>query len=299
MSNFAELKKARANTLQQIKRETSKLNEKKSYADDRFWQPTVDKAGNGFALIRFLPAPAGEDMPYVQLFKHGFKGPGGWYIENSLTTLDQPDPLGNYNTSLWNNGTESGKEQARKQKRKLQYISNIYVIKDSGNPENNGKVFLYRYGKKIFDKIDLKMNPGNDIEEQINPYDMWAGTDFMLKIRKVGEFRNYDSSEFNAQSALLDGDDDALEQVYNQEHSLQQFLAETEFKSYAELEVRMKQVLGLGGGEYTSGQAETAEAVEEPPVLRTSEPPGDDTPPWGNDDDSEDLSYFEELASEK
>ena len=246
-SSFAALRKNR-NSIDRLVQESQKLNTQattNNNKDTRFWQATVDKAGNGFSIIRFLPESNGEDLPWVRLFSHGFQGPGGWYIENSLTTLNQKDPCGEINSKLWNNGTDTGKEQARKQKRRLQYISNIYIVKDSGNPENEGKVFLYKFGKKIFDKCNEAMQPAFEDETPINPFDFYTGADFKLKIRKVEGYRNYDKSEFDSQSEFLDGDDDELETVWNKQHSLQEFVAPDQFKSYAELETRLVRVLGL------------------------------------------------------
>ena len=212
--------------------------------DERFWKLTTDKAGNGFAVIRFLPATDGEDMPFVKMYSHAFQGPGGWYIENSLTTLGKDDPLGEYNRELWNSGDESLKDQVRKQKRKLSYYSNIYVVKDPGNPENEGKVFLFRYGKKIHDKIMDVVN-GDELEgrEGINPFDFWSGANFKLRAKKVAGYPNYDSSEFTPVTPLLD-DDDALEGLWKKEHSLAELVATDQFKSYDELKTRLSYVLG-------------------------------------------------------
>jgi hypothetical protein len=212
-------------------------------ADERFWKPEMDKTGVGSAVIRFLPAPDGEDLPWVKLYSHAFQGPGGWYIENSLTTLGQKDPISEHNRELWNTGTEANKEIVRKQKRKLSYYSNIYVVKDPAHPENEGKVFLFKFGKKIFDKILNAMQPEFEDEEPINPFDFWGGANFRLKIRKVEGYWNYDKSEFDSASALMD-DDDALEALWKKEHSLSAIVAADQFKSYEDLEKRMKMVLG-------------------------------------------------------
>ena len=215
----------------------------KRQGDDRLWKLDVDKSGNGYAVIRFLPAPDGEDLPFVKLYSHAFQGPGGWYIENSLTTLGQKDPVSEHNSELWNNGTDAGKDTARKQKRKLTYISNIYVVKDPANPENEGKVFLYKYGKKIFDKLTAAMQPEFEDEEAIDPFDFWQGANFKLKAKNVAGYRNYDSSEFASTSALLD-DDDALEAVWKKQFSLAELVAADQFKSYDELKTRLNSVLG-------------------------------------------------------
>jgi hypothetical protein len=212
-------------------------------ADERFWKPEMDKTGVGSAIIRFLPAPDNEDLPWVKLYSHAFQGPGGWYIENSLTTLGQKDPISEHNRELWNTGTEANKEIVRKQKRKLSYYSNIYVVKDPAHPENEGKVFLFKFGKKIFDKILNAMQPEFEDEEPINPFDFWGGANFRLKIRKVEGYWNYDKSEFDSASALMD-DDDALEALWKKEHSLSAIVAADQFKSYEDLEKRLKMVLG-------------------------------------------------------
>ena len=210
----------------------NKPQEKKSYVDERIWKPTMDKTGNGFAIIRFLPASEGEEMPWAKVWNHAFQGPTGqWYIENSLTTIGQNDPVSEHNSALWNSGVESDKEIARKQKRKLQYFSNIYVIKDTANPDNEGKVFLYRYGKKIFDKLMDVMQPDFQDETPVNPFDLWHGANFKLKLRKVDGYWNYDKSEFEAPAPLLE-DDEALEKVWKSQYSLTEFTAPTNFKSY-------------------------------------------------------------------
>ena len=219
------------------------MNKTSGSGDDRLWKPEVDKAGNGYAVIRFLPAPDGEDLPWAKLYTHAFQGTGGWFIENSLTTLGQKDPVSEHNSQLWNSGIESDKEIARKQKRKLSYYANIYVVKDSANPHNEGQVFLYKFGKKIFDKITAAMQPEFEDEDPINPFDFWAGANFKLKIKKVAGYWNYDSSEFDRQSALLD-DDDAMEAIWKKEYSLAELVAPDQFKSYDELKKRLDYVLG-------------------------------------------------------
>ena len=236
--------------------------EKKSYVDERLWKPELDKTGNGYAVIRFLPAVNGEDMPWAKIWNHAFQGPTGqWYIENSLTTIGQKDPVSEMNTSYWNSGLESDKEIARRQKRKLQYYSNIYVVNDSKHPENEGKVFLFRYGKKIFDKIMEAMQPAFDDEVAVNPFDFWEGANFKLKIRKVDGYWNYDKSEFESSSALFDKDD-LIEEVWKKQYSLKEFNAPTNFKSYDELKIRLSIVLA---GTTTVGSAVTF--MEDEPVA--------------------------------
>ena len=296
-TSFASLKKSRNSSIDKLVQASQKLNtgnQSSNNKDDRFWQPTVDKAGNGMAILRFLPEPSGEELPWVRVFSHGFQGPGGWYIENSLTTLNQKDPVSEYNSKLWNNGTDVGKEQARKQKRRLQYISNVYVVKDSANSENEGKVFLYKYGKKIFDKLNEAMQPAFEDETPVNPFDFYEGANFRLKARNVEGYRNYDKSEFDSPVEFLDGDDDALEEVWNQQYSLQDFVAPEQFKSYAELEAKLNRVLGLDGRPNPS-RAETVEddleeEVKSSPVMREAPAP--------KVEEDDDLSFFEKLADD-
>jgi hypothetical protein len=254
MSSFANLKR-NSSQFDKLTKAVESVNnqsvEAGSKEDTRFWQPEVDKAGNGMAVIRFLPAPSidGEDgLPWVRVFNHGFQGPGGWYIENSLTTLNQKDPVSEYNSTLWNSGIEANKEIARKQKRKLTYIANILVISDPTNPSNEGQIKLYKFGKKIFDKISEAMNPEFADETPVNPFDMWEGANFKLKIRNVEGYRNYDKSEFADKSALFEGDDSKLEELWKQEYSLKEFLEPKQFKPYEVLKARLDKVLGFDGG---------------------------------------------------
>jgi len=243
--SFADLKKQSklGSLTAKLVKEVEKMNNAGSSGDERLWKLECDKGGNGYAVIRFLPAPEGEDLPFVKLYSHAFQGPGGWYIENSLTTLGQKDPVSEYNTSLWNNGTDAGKETARKQKRKLTYVANIYVVKDPANPSNEGQVMLYKFGKKIFDKLTAAMQPEFEDEEAIDPFDFWQGANFKLKAKNVAGYRNYDSSEFARQDALLD-DDDAMEGIWKKEYSLAEFVGADQFKSYEDLKKRLGYVLG-------------------------------------------------------
>ena len=243
--SFAALKKqSRSGSLtERLMKKVEKLNEKGNNTDERLWKPAVDKAGNGYAVIRFLPAHANCELPWTQVWSHAFQGPGGWYIENSLTTLGKDDPVGELNRSLWNSGRESDKDIARKQKRKLSYYANVYVVKDSSNPENEGQVKLYKFGKKIFDKITAAMQPEFDDEEAINPFDFWQGANFKLKIKQVAGFWNYDSSEFGKTEALLD-DDAELEKIYDKIYDLSEFTAPDQFKTYEQLKSRLDTVLG-------------------------------------------------------
>ena len=273
--------------------------EKKSYVDERIWKPVMDKTGNGFAIIRFLPAPKGEELPWAKLWNHAFQGPTGqWYIENSLTTIGQNDPVSEHNSALWNSGVESDKEIARKQKRKLQYYSNIYVVKDSANPQNEGKVFLYRFGKKIFDKVMETMQPAFEDETPINPFDFWEGADFKLKLRKVDGYWNYDKSEFADPSALLNGDDTELETLWGKQYSLKEFTDNSNFKSYDELKKRLDVV--LSGTTTVGNVTEMTTSFDDSPevsvVVDTKEEPAPTITVSEDDDDT--MSYFEKLAEE-
>jgi hypothetical protein len=268
--------------------------EKKSYVDERLWKPTMDKTGNGYAVIRFLPAPKGEDLPWVKLWNHAFQGPTGqWFIENSLTTLGNNDPVSEYNSKLWNSGIESDKEIARKQKRKLQYYSNIYVVSDASNPQNEGNVFLYRYGKKIFDKVMEAMQPPFPDTDPINPFDFWEGANFKLKLRKVDGYWNYDLSSFDSVTPLLDGDDDALEEMYNKQYSLADFTSPTNFKSYDELKTRLDAV--LSGTVVANTTVQTLMESEPSSAIKVDTKP-EPAPTVEAVDDDDAMSYFEKLA---
>ena len=300
--SFAALKKqSRSGSLtERLMKKVEKLNEKGNNTDERLWKPAVDKAGNGYAVIRFLPAHANCELPWTQVWSHAFQGPGGWYIENSLTTLGKDDPVGELNRSLWNSGRESDKDIARKQKRKLSYYANVYVVKDSSNPENEGQVKLYKFGKKIFDKITAAMQPEFEDEEPINPFDFWKGANFKLKIKQVAGFWNYDSSEFGKTEALLD-DDAELEKIYDKIYDLSEFTAADQFKSYDELKSRLDSVLARKTvvtptiePELTTedeGRRPSAEELEEISNLNAAA-----TETTEEEDDA--LSYFQKLAEE-
>jgi hypothetical protein len=289
MSDFSALKRNRNafDSLKKAMEVPSSTAEAGSKDDTRFWQPEVDKAGNGMAIIRFLPAPAadGDDaLPWVRVFNHGFQGPGGWYIENSLTTLNQKDPVSEYNSILWNSGIEANKEIARKQKRRLTYISNILVVSDPKNPENEGQIKLYKYGKKIFDKISEAMNPEFADETPLNPFDFWEGANFKIKIRQVEGYRNYDKSEFDSITPV-DGDDAALEAIWKKEYSLKEFLEPKQFKSYDTLKAKLDKVLGLDGVAPVKTKAEDT-------ILTPAK-----SAPSLNENDEE-LDYFRSLAED-
>jgi len=243
--SFSDLKKQSSlgSLTQKLVKEVEKMNTTSGGADERLWKPEVDKTGNGYAVIRFLPAPEGEDIPWAKMYSHAFQGPGGWYIENSLTTTGGKDPVSEHNRELWNSGNESDKDVVRRQKRKLSYYANIYVVKDPTNPQNEGGVFLYKFGKKIFDKIMEAMQPEFEDESPINPFDFWQGANFKLKIVKKDGYWNYDKSEFDKVSPLLD-DEDALEALWKKQYSLVALTAADQFKSYDDLQKRLKYVLG-------------------------------------------------------
>ena len=296
--SFAELKKKSQSNLSFLQKELEKTVSNKQ-VDERFWKPEVDASGNGYAVIRFLPAPDGETVPWAKVYSHAFQGPGGWYIENSLTTIGDKDPVGEVNRRLWNSGEDADKDTARKQKRKLSYYSNIYVVKDPKHPENEGKVFLYKYGKKIHDKILAAMQPEFQDETPVNVFDLWEGANFKLKIKKVAGFWNYDSSEFDSVSALS-ADDTELEATWKSEHSLEAFTAADQFKSYEDLEKRLNLVLG-------SAPRPTAQSVDSEEYEPVAAPQSDfrakmsaPTPVKQEavveDDDA--LSYFASLASD-
>ena len=297
--SFADLKKQSklGSLTSKLVKEVEKMSNTNASGDDRVWKLEVDKSGNGYAVIRFLPAPNGEDLPFVKLYSHAFQGPGGWFIENCLTTKGDKCPVCVHNNGLWNSGVESDKDVARKQKRKLSYYSNIYVVKDPKNPENEGKVFLYRYGKKIFDKIMAAMQPEFQDETPVNVFDFWEGANFKLKIKTVAGYWNYDSSEFDSPSALS-ADDDELETIYGQQHSLEAFTSDSEFKSYDALEDRLNSVLGLGKPKAAPAPTFEDEEYEPAPVSSsTADFNAPDITPSSNDDDDA-LSYFAKLAAE-
>lgn len=273
------------------------------YEDERKWKPTVDDNGNGYAVIRFLPANEGVETPWVRYWDHGFKGPTGqWYIEKSLTTIGQKDPVSELNSRLWNSGIEEDKETARRQKRRLHYVSNILVVNDPTNPSNNGKVFFYEYGKKIFDKIMDLMQPQFPGEEPVNPFDFWKGADFELKIRNVAGYRNYDKSEFKSVSPLFEADEVKLESTYNQMHDLNEFVDPANFKSYEELEGRLQLVLGTAVGHNVTQRNEALTQTAESNVGRSVPEPeivAAPAPAVGTTDDEDDtLSYFAKMAQE-
>lgn len=283
--NFADMKKKSGSSTKSLQEKIEKAESKDSYKDDRFWRPELDKSSNGYAVIRFLPAFGDEDLPFVKLYSHAFQGPGGWFIENCPTTIGGKCPLCETNNKLWQSGLDSDKDIARARKRKMQYISNILVISDPANPQNEGKNFLYKYGKKIFDKINEAMSPEFEDEEAINPFDFWKGADFKLKVRKVAGYINYDKSEFDSPDALFDGQDSVLEDLWKKQYSLNAFIAPDQFKSYDDLKARLHSVLGEDVRS-TETNTETVESAPEPKTMREE-----------TEEDNA-LDYFEKLASE-
>ena len=298
--SFANLKRSRGNfdkLTKELEKVTSPTTNQNSSSDDRFWKPELDKTGNGYAVIRFLPAVEGEELPWARVWSHAFQGPGGWYIENSLTTLGQKDPVSEENSKLWNTGSEADKEIARKRKRKLSYFTNILVVSDPAHPENEGKVFLYKFGKKIFDKITEAMKPEFADEKAINPFDFWEGANFKLKIRKVDGYWNYDKSEFDSVSAIADNDE-KIEEIWNKQYPLTPFLAPENFKSYDELKAKLDKVLS---GVRNTGTAEDVAipptAAKPEPVVTTETVAAPDVS--DEDDGDETLDYFSKLAEEE
>ena len=293
MTSFANLKR-NSNSFEKLSKavEATSAGTENSKDDNRFWQPEVDKAGNGMAIIRFLPAPAvdGDDaLPWVRTFSHGFQGPGGWFIDNCLTTLNEKCPVCEHNNTLWNSGIEANKDVARKQKRKLSYLANILVVSDPSNPSNEGQIKLYKFGKKIFDKITEAMNPEFADETPVNPFDMWEGANFKLKIRNVEGYRNYDKSEFADKSALLDGNDEKLEELWKKEYSLKDFTERKNFKPFDQLKGRLDKVLGFTGAPIAKSKAEdtVASFKDDVSVLDSKISESDD-----------DLDYFKSLADQ-
>jgi len=295
MSSFANLKRNKSSfdKLTKAIEATTTSTESNSRDDNRLWQPDVDKSGNGMAVIRFLPAPSvdGDDaLPWVRVFNHGFQGPGGWLIDNCLTTLNQACPVCEHNSTLWNSGIEANKEIVRKQKRKLSYYANIMVISDPKHPENEGQVKIFKFGKKIFDKLSEAMNPEFEDEKPVNPFDFWEGANFKLKIRNVEGYRNYDKSEFESPSALLNGDDDKLEELWKSQYSLKEFVEPKQFKSYDQLKTRLEKALGFEGAPIRSkaeeGVAFQSESVDDSILSKPSSVSVDD----------DELDYFKNLA---
>ena len=311
--SFSDLKKQSklGSLTAKLVKEVEKINSGESSVDDRFWKPEVDKVGNGFATIRFLPAPEGEELPWAKIWSHAFQGPGGWYIENSLTTLGQKDPVSEYNRGLWNSGNDKDKETVRKQKRKLSYYANIYVVKDPANPQNEGRVFLYKFGKKIFDKIMEAMQPEFEDEEAINPFDFWQGANFKLKIVRKDGYWNYDKSEFDRVEPLLD-DDDAMEAIWKKQYALTALVAPDQFKSYEDLEKRLNSVLNTKSqrarydeetddedndrGSYSPDFSSRSQKSELPENL--SAQLNNLSSSKSDEDEDDALSYFQRLAED-
>lgn len=305
-TDFSSLKKSRENAFSKLEGELAKINNGGGFQSDadEYWQPTVDKAGNGWAEIRFLPAPPEEDLPFVRLWNHSFQGPTGkWYIENCRTTLGEDDPVSEYASELWNTGIEENKEEVRKKyKRRLSYISNIYVVNDPSKPENNGKVFKFKYGKKIWDKLNYMMNPEFEDETKINPFDLWEGANFKLKIRKVEGYRNYDKSEFS-DPAPLHEDDAVLESIWKQEYSLAKLVAPENFKSYDDLKKRFYAALGKtepNGSTARKASTDEENTVNFKPNFGSSDAASKPSTAssFDEDDGDDSLAFFKKLAGD-
>jgi len=312
-TSFSAMKKSRSNSFEKLNSQLQKLSTPNNNKNEDYWKLEVDKAGNGYAVIRFLPAPQGEDMPFVRMWDHGFQGSGGWYIENSLTTIGQDDPVSEYNSRLWNDdGSNTAKEQVRKQKRRLSFHANIYVVKDSTNPQNEGKVFLYKFGKKIYDMVNDVMNPQFEDESPINPFDFWEGAEFKLKARNVEGYRNYDKSEFSTPSPLSDPSgapmsDEEMENIWSGQKSLSDIIDPKNFKSYNDLKAKMYKVLALDGGSHApNNTAEDDDAgmdfspkfqERSAPTLAEAPSPSFSASASSNDDDDT-LDFFKGLADD-
>jgi hypothetical protein len=295
--SFADFKKKSRTGIDDLTKKMEKMNSKDSYNDDRFWRPELDKSSNGYAVIRFLPAPEEEDTPWAKYYSHGFQGRGGWYIENCPTTHGGKCPLCETNNELWNSGIEKDKDIARSRKRRLHYVSNIVIVSDPANPQNEGKTFLYKYGKRIFDKIQEAMKPEFEDEEAINPFDFWEGANFKLKVRKVAGFINYDKSEFESSSPLFDGDDAKLEELWKNQYALSEFSDISNFKSYDDLKAKLDSVLGNDIRDVSVQEKKTAENISEDNSSSSS--PEESSETADDDDGSTDaLSYFEKLAND-
>lgn len=300
--SFKDMKKNAQGNMKRLLDEAEKLKKGgDSYDDDRFWKPVVDKSGNGFAVIRFLPPIEGEDLPWVRQFSHGFQGKGGWFIENCPTTIGGKCPVCEANNELWNSGIEANKKTASNRKRKLSYISNILVISDPASPQNEGKVFLYKYGKKIYEKIERKMQKVYPTDKTFNPFDFWDGADFQLKIRKVDGYQNYDESSFDGQSPLFGGNDAQLEALWKTQYALKEFTNPSQFKTYAELKAKFDSVLAGSAGQGKRAEDEGDDSGNEPneeaPPARKPQSKAPSKPAESEDEFSEDaMSYFEKLA---
>jgi hypothetical protein len=297
--SFADLKRNSSSNFEKLNKELNKLNSNTSDRGEieNLWKPATDKVGNGYAVIRFLPAPANEDVPFVRIWDHGFQGTGGWYIEKSLTTFGENDPVGELNSQLWNSGSDADKEIARKQKRRLSYYSNVYIVKDPSNPENEGKVFLFKYGKKIFDKLNDLMNPSFADEKPVNPFDLWTGANFKLKIRKLEGYPNYDKSEFDSAGPLSE-DDDELEAIYKKEHSLQALLDRKNFKTYDELKARLDRALGITTAPASKARASAEEAPAWEPKAAAAPKFAETATPSSGDEEEDDLAFFRSLTED-
>ena len=294
--SFSDFKKKSKNSIEQLAKKLEQdIGTKKDFKDDRFWRPELDKTGSGYAVIRFLPAVEGEDIPWAKIYSHAFRGKGGWFIENCPTAIGQKCPVCEINNELWNSGIESDKNIARDRKRKLNYISNILVVSDPANPQNDGKVFLFKYGKKIFDKIQEAMKPDFQDENPVNPFDFWGGANFRMKIRNVAGYVNYDKSEFDSTSALFDGDDKKLEVLWKKQYALKEFIDPSNFKSYEDLKKKVNNVLGSNIRDTSTNDSTVEDDMDEVVPQKSS---SKKTAASDVDDDMDAMSYLEKLANE-
>lgn len=295
--SFSALKKQRGNFADLSKKLADEKKGGGGQKDERYWTLTTDDAGNGYATIRFLPAPEGEEMPYVKMYRHAFQDPktNKWYIENSRTTLGEPDPVAEANSELWATGLEKDKELARKRKRQLGYISNILVVNDPKNPENEGKVFLFKYGAKIFGMIENAIDPKFEDEKPFNPFDLWGGANFKLKAHVVEKQRSYDRSGFEAPAPLFNGDDEMLEKLWKKEYSLTAEIAPEKFKSYDQLKTRFQAVTGAAPAQAARQQTE---AVEREFAQPQKEVAATRAPAASVDSDDSELAKYADLLKD-
>ena len=317
--NIEQLRKLRNTDFAKISSEFEKIvnPEAKGYGDNRFWKMEVDKAGNGTATIRFLTRTVkiidGKDvvdeLPWTRVFNHGFQGPTGrWFIEDCPTTIGQPCPACEQNGVLWNSGIEADKEVARKQKRKLSYVANVYIVSDPKHPENEGKVFLFKFGKKIFDKIMDKARPTFEDEDPVNVFDLWTGADFKLRQRKVEGYPNYDQSVFLEPSPIAESEEEILA-IVNQQYLLKDFTDPSKFKSYDELSKKLETVLN---GKASNPVRDAVEDEDDIPQVRQERPVASESkkvsntkvsvarsePDLSGDDDDDTMQYFRNLVND-
>ncbi len=315
-SSFSSFKKSESENFDKLRDQLNKTKNGDRQNDDRFWQPDRGKDGNDYCVLRFLPAPPNEEVPYVKTLSYGFKGPGGWYIENSRGTIgEDDDPVDKMRRALYATGTEADKKIAQKYSRRTNFISNIEIIDYPKHPEMNGKQFLYRYGKKIFDKINDCYNPKFPDEPKFNPFNFWEGADFVLKVTTQDDFPNYDKSEFKTPAPHRGGGDAELEAIWKNLYSLQAFIDPSQYKPAKDLQKRLNKVLGLDtelpepekeepketsfktdSSRFDKAEVPGTQEVTAAKVAATNaEHKAKDSPPWAGDADDE-LDYFKNAA---